>query len=161
MNLQPELHPTNRIKNANISPAILSKIIPSSRNIATNVSQILKKEEGNYIPEIFAYEARYLSSRNRSGTKKQDVRFGLRCKFCNTVFKYITFFNSQHWQKCSRRYYQFNPITFAQLSQDDKFYFFISFLLAKFIISAHQFAKKDIQDIFKYFMSTPFDSAYF
>ena len=46
----------------------------------------LKKQEGNYIPEIFAYETHILTTRKRRDKQTVDSRFGLKCRFCGTTF---------------------------------------------------------------------------
>jgi hypothetical protein len=142
-----------------IPQSTIKQIKPQNiQEIAIRVSPLVIKQAGHKIPEIDAFEAIYVSTRKKDGETKLDTRYGLQCRFCQGVFKYLTFFNSQHWLKCSQRSQKFTLISFNELTQDDKFYFYMSLFISKFNISARQFARKDIQDIFNFFINTKFSS---
>ena len=74
----------------------MNQIQEPFKDIANHVIEKLKKQERNYSPEIFAYETHILTTRKRGDKQTIDSRFGLKCQFCGTTFKYQRFFNTQH-----------------------------------------------------------------
>lgn len=83
---QPIIHHPRIVKKTTLSDSLIRKIIPESHDIAIEISEKLKKEDGNYLPQIHAYEAHYASTRKRGQKAVPDIRYGLKCQFCNTVF---------------------------------------------------------------------------